>query len=259
MKNIFTSKNVRIMIIALVIASVALSGYYCFNEYTYQKIADCVAEGNYSLAENYIETISPNYRDLRKIKNLISIISNTEIGTVNDKERAFSRLESLKGFEDEDVNQVYNTFLFSLYKEISINASVESNNGSTPLPIANHTEAYSVTASEATSEYQTEFITEPSTEEVSKVTETIILTAAQTTTYTQTTTEQYVSSTTIAYTTTQPTTKETTSPAYSSGIVYYVESGEVYHLTADCRTLARSSNILSGPIPEGRRACKVCG
>ncbi len=42
-------------------------------------------------------------------------------------------------------------------------------------------------------------------------------------------------------------------------IVYYVESGEVYHINRNCRSIASSSNVKTGPIPEGRRVCKVCG
>lgn len=44
-------------------------------------------------------------------------------------------------------------------------------------------------------------------------------------------------------------------------IVYWVESGEVYHLSKGCRTLARSKDIKSGTAAESEkeRACKVCG
>lgn len=44
----------------------------------------------------------------------------------------------------------------------------------------------------------------------------------------------------------------------SSGTVYWVSSGKVYHTTKDCPTLSRSKNIKSGSAPSGRRACKVC-
>ena len=46
----------------------------------------------------------------------------------------------------------------------------------------------------------------------------------------------------------------------SSGTVYWVPNGEVYHLSRSCRSLARSSTILSGTIQESGkpRACKNC-
>lgn len=72
----------------------------------------------------------------------------------------------------------------------------------------------------------------------------------------------------------QPTTGSTTSRSYSgnttatthsatsaysgAAVVYWVPNGEVYHITRSCRTLARSKEICSGPVPSGRRPCKVC-
>ena len=44
-----------------------------------------------------------------------------------------------------------------------------------------------------------------------------------------------------------------------TGQYYWVASGDVYHTNPNCRTLARSSNILSGITPPaGRRLCSVC-
>ena len=54
-------------------------------------------------------------------------------------------------------------------------------------------------------------------------------------------------------------TKATTSQS-SSDVVYWVPSGEVYHLTKNCRSLSRSKTILSGTIAESGkpRVCKNC-
>lgn len=43
--------------------------------------------------------------------------------------------------------------------------------------------------------------------------------------------------------------------------VYWVDNGEVYHLTKDCATLKQSSGIHSGTVAQSGkpRACKVCG
>ncbi len=46
--------------------------------------------------------------------------------------------------------------------------------------------------------------------------------------------------------------------------VYWVKSGEVWHLTDKCSSLSRSKNILSGSIEDAismgkQRACKRCG
>lgn len=46
----------------------------------------------------------------------------------------------------------------------------------------------------------------------------------------------------------------------TSGTVYWVASGEVYHSTRDCSTLKRSKTIYSGSISQSgkSRPCKVC-
>lgn len=280
MNEFFKSKNIKIVSVVLLLISIALIGYYGYNEYTYQKITTCVAEGNYNLAENYIDSISPNYKDLRKIKSLIETIDAINAGNTGDLERAYSRLENLKGFENEKVNSVYNSLLFSIYKDL-VNNNIYQNTYTANTPTISYTESpvpeTTLIASNENSDFhQTETqtyanisttavtsistvseTTIPSTTETitytTELSTTTIPTTVQTTTYI-TTTKEYVS----PATTQQPTTLATTLPYYSTGTVYYVESGEVYHINPDCRTLARSTNIFSGPIPEGRRACKVC-
>ncbi len=46
----------------------------------------------------------------------------------------------------------------------------------------------------------------------------------------------------------------------STGTVYWVSGGSVYHLSKDCPSLSRSSNIQSGTVEESgrQRACKNC-
>ena len=48
--------------------------------------------------------------------------------------------------------------------------------------------------------------------------------------------------------------------AKGNGTVYWVDSGEVYHSTANCPTLSRSRNIHSGPMSScpKSRPCRVC-
>ena len=45
------------------------------------------------------------------------------------------------------------------------------------------------------------------------------------------------------------------------GTVYWVSSGDVYHVSRNCRTLKRSKTVYSGTIKESgkSRRCKVCG
>ena len=49
--------------------------------------------------------------------------------------------------------------------------------------------------------------------------------------------------------------------ANASKTVYWVSSGEVYHLSKDCPSLSKSSGIQSGTISQSgkSRPCKVCG
>ncbi len=48
--------------------------------------------------------------------------------------------------------------------------------------------------------------------------------------------------------------------ATNTAVVYWVPSGEVYHSTRNCRSLARSKTILSGPLSQcpKKRPCKNC-
>jgi len=50
-------------------------------------------------------------------------------------------------------------------------------------------------------------------------------------------------------------------PINEEQIVYWVDDGEVYHLSKDCRALSRSDDIHSGTIAESgkERVCKICG
>ena len=48
------------------------------------------------------------------------------------------------------------------------------------------------------------------------------------------------------------------------GIVYYTESGSVWHTSPDCSSLSRSTNVMSGTVEQATadgmdRACKRCG
>lgn len=58
----------------------------------------------------------------------------------------------------------------------------------------------------------------------------------------------------------QQTKTDNTDNDGSSGTVYWVASGDVYHSTPDCPTLSRSKNIRSGSVSSSgkSRACKVC-
>lgn len=248
MKKFFSSIYFKILIVILPIVTVCLLGFYGYNEYTYNKIGICFSEGNYSLAENYAESISPSYKDIRKIKSLILTINTHNSNNAKDIERTYERLESFKGFENENINYVYNNLLFSVYKEMtSVTISPDPHDFFSNASVAT---TFPTITEEVTSVVTTVYTTAPS----------VIFSAAQTTEfstefYSTTQPEYYQESIEIITQQTEPTT---TSKTYSTEIVYYVESGEVYHVTPDCRTLAKSTNILSGPIPSDRRACKVC-
>ena len=56
----------------------------------------------------------------------------------------------------------------------------------------------------------------------------------------------------VTNTDTSSTEKETDT------VVYFLEESLVYHLSESCYTIKESQNILTGPVPEGRRVCKVC-
>lgn len=54
---------------------------------------------------------------------------------------------------------------------------------------------------------------------------------------------------------------ETTSAEEKEETVYWVAKGKVWHVTRNCSTLARSSNIYSGTVKQSGkpRVCDVCG
>lgn len=54
---------------------------------------------------------------------------------------------------------------------------------------------------------------------------------------------------------------ETIKPLTDEQTVYWVDGGEVYHLSKNCRSLSRSTNIHSGTIAESgkERVCEICG
>ena len=79
----------------------------------------------------------------------------------------------------------------------------------------------------------------------------------------ETTVPPETSANTIPIETTAPPQITTTVPPTTyktEQTVYWVKSGEVYHISSDCRTLKRSKNIYKGTITESNkpRACKVC-
>lgn len=251
MKNIFTDKNIKVIAIILVITTIGLIGFGGYNEYAYRKIGNCITEGNFNLAEEYIETISPSYKDLEKVRTLLLAISN--YNDENDLERTLSRLISLKGFKNDEINYFYNNFLLNInnqINQINFNSAIQ---------------ALSATSTTATMQTEPSTFSETSTEMISEnysvegSTEAVTYNEATTENITYTT-EGATSYYTSSEATTQHTTEEITSAEFNqSATVYYVESGEVYHITSSCSTLKKSKNVLSGPIPEGRRVCKVCG
>lgn len=212
MKNIFSQRNIIILLIVLLVSTIGLTAFFGYNEYMYRKIGVCFSEGNLKLAENYIETISPTYKDIAKIKTLILTVNNHEDDKKPDAERTLNRLKELKGFKNENINQYYNIYYFNIYKGI----------------ITNQAKAYisSVKSTTTTAPYISPE-TEPNDESY----------------YSDNTTDDFT---------------EMTTPSSDSSIVYYVENSEVYHISAECSSLARATNVLSGAVPEGRRACKIC-
>ena len=57
---------------------------------------------------------------------------------------------------------------------------------------------------------------------------------------------------------------ETTAAINQEQTVYWVKNGEVWHISINCPSLARSKNILSGSLDDAmaagkERACKRCG
>ena len=228
-KSILRNKSILtkcfIFSIAFVIAIVAYFGY---NEYVYNKIGVCFSEGNVALAEHYSNSISPSYKDVEKVKNLIHSYNNFDVKNSNDYNRVITILESYKGFKNQNINYFYNNFYMNVITLSGKNTSSGYN-----------TDTYH--------DDSTDFYTSTTVATTEKIT--------------------YTSEPTIGYTTDSNyedyniiTTVSATVPSapHDEIIVYYVESGEVYHINRDCRSLARSTNVFSGPVPENRRACKIC-
>ncbi len=268
MKKFFSGTEFKVLLLILLVISVGLIGFYGYNEYTYRKVGICISEGNYKLASNYMDGVSSSYKDMRKIRSLLDIIDNIDYNNSDDITRAYSKLEALKGFKSENVNYVYNSLVLSLYQKLCV---TEIYSAAIPvalpdvvtLPTTTNATIPTTAAPTTTSGVNSKPTSETTVYFTESTTETEIFTTEPTTVFSTTgySTTTLTTQSTTEYTTTRQTTvrETTTSQAQHTGTVYYVESGEVYHISADCRTLARSTNILSGPIPEGRRACKVCG
>lgn len=251
MKSIFTGKSIKAIAILLAIVTIGLVGFGGYNEYVYRKIGNCIAEGNFSLAEGYIDSISPSYKDLEKVSVLLLAINNHS--DEEDLERTLNRLISLKGFENDEINYFYNTFLLNINNQINqtkLNSTIQALN---PASLAASKLIESTSFTETTASAFSENYSDESSTGYENYTETTTENIA----YTTQKGENYYTTTEV---TSQQIAEELTSvETDQSTIVYYVESGEVYHITSSCSTLKRSKNILSGPIPEGRRVCKVCG
>lgn len=270
MKKIFSGTEFKVFIIILFIITVGLLAFYGYNEYTYQKAGICISEGNYDLAGNYLDGISPSYKDIRKIKSLLSIIENIDNDNSDELNRAYAKLEALKGFRNENINYTYNSLVLSVYKKLCTaeiySAAMQTSFSAEPsdaLTTSQYTTANIPVSQEVLSEFPTEAVSAAAPIETTfytDITEPYIASTEYFAVSTTVTTTEYTTLPTSGQATTYPATIKgpDENQAYTTGMVYYVESGEVYHITATCRTLARSTNILSGPVPEGRRACKVC-
>lgn len=191
-KNIF-----KYLLLLIAVAAVGLTAFFSYNEYTYSKIGECFAVQDYTLAKIYADSISPSYKDVKKVKSLIETVSDFDKIKEKDYERTFSKLENFKGFKNEDINSAYNSFYFKLYTLMNPAVNTASTVSDSPSPVP-------------------------------------------------------------AAPTTQQSTEQTSQSYENTQTVYYVESGEVYHLYRDCRSLANSKNVFSGPVPGGRRVCKIC-
>ena len=221
----FSKKNIiRYTIIFSVAIIIGIISFFGYNEYIYNKVGICFSEGEINLAEYYVNSVSPSYKDNEKIKSLIHSYKNFDENNINDYKRILTILEGYKGFENQNVNYFYNNFYMDVLALVNeANLPEQQNN----VPVTGTTNV-------ATSIFQTEAST-----------------AEQNTSATEASTEY----TTYSYTQTTANSSNST-PIYD--IVYYVESGEVYHINRDCRSLARSTNVLSGSIPDNRRPCKIC-
>lgn len=212
-KHLLENKNVIIYtLVFILLSTVALTAYVGYNEYAYRKIGVCFSENNYDLAEYYIESISPTYKDAEKIKSLIHTVKNFDETNINDYNRTIKILDSYKGFSNVNVNYCYNSFYHRVIC-LSENVPVQQTPSADNMPVTENAPG----------------VTFPF--------------------------ENSTMGTTVAAATVPSSSTQNS----DSLIVYYVESGEVYHINSNCRSLANSNKILSGPIPEGRRVCKVCG
>lgn len=194
-------KNKKVIIFSLIgslVVMISLISYIGFNEYTYRKVGISFTDKNYNLAEYYLNSISPTYKDVEKIKSLIHTVKNFDKTNPNDYNRTISMLDSYKGFSNINVNYFYNTYYHYVLQLKSTNALKQQQN--------------KIPATSATTTNQA-----PNTQPTSNVQSTNSLT------------------------------------------VYYVESGSVYHINSNCRSLASANNVISGPVPDGRRVCKICG
>lgn len=259
---------VKISVILLLVISVGLVGFFGYNEYIYQKISRCFCENNYSLAELYAESISPSFKDVKKVKTLLETVNAFDENDAVSCQRTFSRLESLKGFKNESINLAYNSFYFKVFSAMNSKAQEEKSKAQTVAQIASfikdgseksdtHQKAEAVTSqtsqTETTKEQETVTVTNPETK---PETETESTTVAEASAVSQ--------AQAVVYAINEETSLSVTHSENISGnsvtgeTVYYVESGEVYHLYSSCRSLSRSASVLSGTIPEGRRICKIC-
>ena len=207
-------KFIIYVLIFILISTVSLTSYVGYNEYVYRKVGICFTERNYELAEYYINSVSPSYKDAEKIKSLIHTVKNFDKTNINDYNRAIAVLDSYKGFSNVNINHFYNSFYHQVIK-------LYGNNSSVPLN--------TIPPSDTSS---------PSVENTSAVTFPFenVATSSSAASVGQTSVIQ--SSDTL--------------------IVYYVQSGEVYHINSNCRSLNNAGKILSGPVPDGRRVCKIC-
>lgn len=108
---------IKILIVAITVITISLMCFHTYCEYTYDKIGECFTQENYKLALHYTENLPKNYKDVRKIKNLINLIENFDETDTRDYKRAIPLLAEFKGFRNEDVNFYYNNFYIRIIEE----------------------------------------------------------------------------------------------------------------------------------------------
>lgn len=252
---------VKISVILLLVISVGLVGFFGYNEYIYQKISRCFCENNYSLAELYAESISPSFKDVKKVKTLLETVNAFDENDAVSCQRTFSRLESLKGFKNESINFAYNSFYFKVFSAMNSKAQEEK---SIVQAVAQIADSLKDGSEKSDTQPKAKAVTSQTetTKEQETVTETKPETETESTTVTEASAESQAQA--VVYAINEETSLSVTHSENISGdsvtdeTVYYVESGEVYHLYSSCRSLSRSASVLSGTIPEGRRLCKIC-